>query len=64
MKKTTAAHSLDPMDDPVLLMAGVGCHLWEHETGDDFVERLRKEHSPVAELVNPPAEDLTEAVWR
>jgi hypothetical protein len=29
--------------DPVLAMLGVGQELWEQETGDQFVERLRSE---------------------
>jgi hypothetical protein len=33
-------------DDPVLKMLGVGRELWEHETGDQFVERLRSEEPP------------------
>ncbi len=30
-------------DDPVLLMLGVGKQLWERESGDRFIERLRSE---------------------
>jgi len=30
-------------NDPVLAMLGVGSQLWEHESGDGFVERLRSE---------------------
>jgi hypothetical protein len=30
-------------DDPVLLMLGVGKQLWERESGDQFIERLRSE---------------------
>lgn len=33
-------------DDPVLLMLGVGKQLWEQESGDRFVERLRSEEAP------------------
>ncbi len=29
--------------DPILTMLGVGSDLWQHETGDSFVERLRSE---------------------
>src|SRR5271169_2653747 len=29
--------------DPVLLMVGVGKQLWESESGDKFIERLRSE---------------------
>jgi hypothetical protein len=54
-------------EDPVLAMLGVGQQLWEHEAGNQFVERLRSE-----DLCAPPsprkaassAEDLSEAVWR
>lgn len=34
------------VDDPVLQMLGVGRELWEQETGDRFVERLRSEEVP------------------
>jgi hypothetical protein len=50
--------------DPVLLMLGVGRHLWAAEPGDAFVERLRSEA-----LADPPTSnsdlgaDLNEAVW-
>ncbi len=54
-------------DDPVLAMLGVGRQLWESESGDRFVERLRSEELPAP----PPtrrspnqAESLSEAVWR
>ncbi|MGA2688736.1 MAG: hypothetical protein ABSE85_11775 [Candidatus Korobacteraceae bacterium] len=30
-------------DDSVLLMLGVGKQMWERESGDCFVERLRSE---------------------
>lgn len=52
--------------DPVLLMVGVGKQLWESESGDKFIERLRSE-----ELAPPPnhpqglaAEAAPESVWR
>lgn len=53
-------------EDPVLSMLGIGRHLWEQESGERFVERLRSEDSP------PPtpavtsaclARDLAENVW-
>ena len=54
-------------DDPVLAMLGVGKQLWESESGDRFVERLRSEDLPAL----PPAqrstrspEGLLDAVWR
>jgi hypothetical protein len=54
-------------DDPVLAMLGVGKQLWELESGDRFVERLRSEDLPAP----PPtkqfaghAENLPEAIWK
>jgi hypothetical protein len=54
-------------DDPVLLMLGVGKELWESESGDRFIERLRSEDladSPLFEKHEPGAPNLPEAVWR
>jgi hypothetical protein len=34
------------IDDPVLSMLGVGKQLWERESGDRFLERLRSEGLP------------------
>jgi hypothetical protein len=54
-------------EDPVLAMLGVGQQLWEHEAGNQFVERLRSEDIPAPPRPRPPAssaEDLPEAVWR
>jgi hypothetical protein len=55
-------------NDPVLAMLGVGRQLWESESGDSFVERLRSEGLPP---VPPPTqqfptiqENLSDAVWR
>src|SRR5271170_4550757 len=52
--------------DPVLAMLGVGRQLWETESGDRFVERLRSEDLPVppAQSFAAPLESLPEAVWR
>ena len=53
--------------DPVLAMLGVGKQLWEVESGDRFVERLRSEDLPAPppkEQFPSPAESLPEAVWR
>jgi len=36
----------DPKDDPVLAMLGVGSQLWEFESGDRFVDRLRSGDAP------------------
>jgi len=48
-------------------MRGVGKELWEAESGDRFIERLRSEDPPVS----PPAgrsessaQNLSETVWR
>lgn len=54
-------------NDPVLAMLGVGRHLWEMETGDSFVERLRSEDLPVPLAIQPspsPAGNPPDAVWR
>ena len=54
-------------NDPVLAMLGVGRQLWELESGDNFVERLRSEDLPVPPAIHPssdPAGNLAEAVWR
>ena len=58
---------LDEAHDPVLAMLGVGRQLWELESGDNFVERLRSEDLPVPPAGHPspdPAESLREAVWK
>jgi hypothetical protein len=53
-------------DDPVLAMLGVGKQLWEIESGDSFVERLRSEDLPEPPPTQPssPVESLPDAVWR
>jgi hypothetical protein len=54
-------------DDPVLLMLGVGKQLWERESGDKFIERLRAEDLPPAAFEahqQVPTENAPEAVWR
>jgi hypothetical protein len=33
--------------DPVLMMLAVGKQLWEQESGDSLVERLRSEEAPI-----------------
>jgi hypothetical protein len=33
-------------DDPVLALLGVGSQLWQLESGDRFVDRLRSEDTP------------------
>jgi len=54
------------MDDPVLSMLGVGKHLWKHEAGDRFVERLRSEDlpAPPSERGSSAAENTSDAVWQ
>jgi len=55
------------IEDPVLAMLGVGQQLWEHEAGNEFVDRLRSEDpsAPPSPLpLASPAEDLSELVWR
>lgn len=64
--KNNPGAELSEINDPVLSMLGVGRHLWELESGDRFVERLRSEDhyiGPPAEPVRPEA-DLQEDVWR
>ena len=52
--------------DPVLLMVGVGKQLWESESGDKFIERLRSEElaPPPNDPQGPAAENAPEKVWR
>jgi hypothetical protein len=53
--------------DPVLAMLGVGKQLWESESGDRFVERLRSEELPAPpspQRSSGPAESLPDAVWQ
>ena len=50
--------------DPVLLMLGVGKQLWEQESGDSFVERLRSDAAP--SVIRQPENGeprVAEAVW-
>lgn len=54
-------------EDPVLAMLGVGRHLWDQESGERFIERLRSEESdapPSANRQENPNEDLPKTVWR
>ena len=55
-------------DDPVLAMLGVGRQLWELESGDSFVERLRSEELPALPPTRHstwPAESLPDGgIWR
>ena len=47
-------------------MLGVGQQLWERESGNQFVERLRSEEAAAPPSSGLPASsaDLSEAVWR
>jgi hypothetical protein len=53
-------------DDPVLQMLGVGKQLWEDESGDAFVERLRSEEMPPIrpQSAQPNQAALHSAVWK
>ncbi len=65
-KSETKSQRLET-DDPVLLMLGVGKQLWERESGDKFIERLRAEDLPPAAFeAQPqvPVENAPEAVWQ
>lgn len=74
MDKTQATdHDIEPAEerqgtnDPVLLMLGVGKHLWESEPGDQFIDRLRSEDSPALPFMEQGrarAEDSSQSVWR
>jgi hypothetical protein len=47
-------------------MLGVGEQLWERESGEKFVERLRSEDAPAPPFTSgqvATAEELSEAVW-
>jgi hypothetical protein len=50
-------------EDPVLSMLGVGSYLWESESGEKFVERLRSEDPTATPPRADPDEDLPDAVW-
>jgi len=66
-EKEVEGKELRQSDDPVLSMVGVGKQLWERESGDSFVERLRTEalaDSPAIGQHEPPAERLAEVIWR
>lgn len=54
-------------EDPVLAMLGVGSQLWESESGDSFVERLRSENVPAppfTQLPHRPLSNLPDLVWQ
>jgi hypothetical protein len=39
--KAAGTEATGRTDDPVLALLGAGSQLWEHESGDRFVDRLR-----------------------
>lgn len=65
--RETNSDRTEERQDPVLSMLGVGRHLWEQESGEKFIERLRSEDPPAAPPPNrpdDPADDLPETVWQ
>src|SRR6516164_2349179 len=52
--------------DPILSMLGVGRQLWNTESGDSFVERLRAEELPlpVGGLPEISPQNAAEMVWK
>jgi hypothetical protein len=69
MTKVTANSQTKPdleAEDPVLSMLGVGKQLWERESGDQFVERLRSEDLPPLPSrrdLQPTTENASASVW-
>jgi hypothetical protein len=64
--RETGVDHPDWTTDPVLSLLGVGRQLWEQESSDAFVDRLRCEDSPpppAARQLAGPSENLNEAVW-
>ena len=65
--KSATKIRIQETNDPILLMLGVGKHLWEREPGDKFIDRLRSEDvPPPAFEAEPgaPADTAPEAVWQ
>lgn len=58
-----ARQDLVEINDPVLLMLGVGRELWNQESGNDFVERLRSEELP-RRLIPARGIRLGDNCWR
>jgi hypothetical protein len=65
LQRNKTSHESRTADDPILAMLGVGQQLWEHESGDKFVERLRSEDlvSHSAEC-SPDMGLLPETIWQ
>lgn len=64
--KNPKAHAAQEVD-PVLAMRGVGKELWQTESGDRFIERLRREDAPMPVSEGSFAEgqqNLQELVWQ
>lgn len=56
----------DVRRDPVLAMLGVGRSLWEHESGDAFVERMRSEEElavPSHVPLRTNEESVADTIW-
>lgn len=60
--------NISVQQDPILSAVGLGKRLWEAESGDAFVERLRAEDTAVPQPIEPrPQCDATnrvEAAWQ
>jgi hypothetical protein len=48
-KNESNMNQISETEDPVLLMLGLGRHLWKQESGEKFNERMRSE-----DLTAPP----------
>jgi hypothetical protein len=58
---------LTTKEDQILSMLGVGKQLWERESGDSFIERLRSEDVPPPPPGGQPvapAQNVAESVWQ
>jgi hypothetical protein len=63
--ETETAGNHEPVNDPVLMMLGIGKHLWEREPGDSFIERLRAEDEPPPSegQLDVRAQNTAQSVW-
>ena len=63
--ETETAGDHEPVNDPVLMMLGIGKHLWEREPGDSFIERLRAEDEPPPSecQIDVRAQNTAQSVW-
>jgi len=56
----------DEVQDQIISMLGVGRSLWEQESGDAFVERMRAEEEAAVPFTAPPKageENVTDTIW-